>query len=240
MQNKSTRRGNTQKNRVGQALPDNALAKGHSPFLEKGNNPSYCQVKPDLHKLIAYRLGVSPTGVASAPENIRCKAGKLSGSHPTYEEEALNKDSFKAPLRCGFTLIELLVVVLIIGILSAVAVPQYQFAVEKSRYVQQIIVVDALFKGAQLYYLQNDEWPTGSEKLQAMDITMASCNSWFMKDVFTINCNVRLDYDVKTRKVAKYCQAKNTNTADINFCKKYTGLQSQTKTTGDTLLFLLP
>ena len=140
----------------------------------------------------------------------------------------------------GFTLIELLVVVLIIGILAAVALPQYQFAVQKSRYVQNIIEVDALFKGAQLYYLQNGEWPIGREKLQAMDITMGDCNSWVNHDGFIINCNLRLDYNLKTREVKKYCQALNTNTAAINFCKKYTGLQSETKTTGNTLLFLLP
>ena len=57
--------------------------------------------------------------------------------------------------KAGFTLIELLVVVLIIGILAAIAVPQYQKSVEKSRVAEARIMLNAIYKGYQLCILQN-------------------------------------------------------------------------------------
>lgn len=61
--------------------------------------------------------------------------------------------SLRPVSRVGFTLIELLVVVLIVGILAAVAVPQYQTAVEKSRAMGLVSLLSALAKAEDAYYL---------------------------------------------------------------------------------------
>ncbi len=71
----------------------------------------------------------------------------------------------------GFTLIELLIVVLIIGILSAIAVPQYQKAVLKSRFSSLMPTTQAIRDGNEMYYMTNGGYADAIAKL---DVTSAN------------------------------------------------------------------
>lgn len=100
-----------------------------------------------------------------------------------------NKYSVKA-----FTLIELLVVVLIIGILAAIAVPQYQKAVKKSRAMQALSFIKSAGESWERYVLQHGPLsPSDKVDWAAFDIELPGYSG--TEDWYYLNSEWRVDWN---------------------------------------------
>lgn len=140
-------------------------------------------------------------------------------------------------MKKGFTLIELLVVVLIIGILAAIAVPQYQKAVAKSRLSTVKNLVQSLREAEEAYYLANGHY---TENFADLDITKPSnvyCNLWDEKSNGAVACqtyinNVRLmyyywfDFGVNPNIISCLCYSTNKTDLCNQTCREETGSNS--------------
>ena len=88
----------------------------------------------------------------------------------------------------GFTLIELLVVVLIIGILAAIALPQYQKAVERSRMAEALQYLGNFAQAQSIYYMQHNNFAADLDELNEGDITLPAPGDTFDYDAGGYQC----------------------------------------------------
>ncbi len=106
----------------------------------------------------------------------------------------------------GFTLIELLVVVLIIGILAAVALPQYTKAVNRARADEALTNLKSLATAQKVYLMTNG---TYTNKLSELDFSIP------IKSVNGREHGVTSYYDIYCEKdTSEFCQA-SSRPADL-------------------------
>ena len=77
----------------------------------------------------------------------------------------------------GFTLIEILTVVIIIGILTAIAMPMYTTSVQKAKITSKLLLMKGLQEGIVQYYTANSKIPAKITYLPINKSLYEVCNN---------------------------------------------------------------
>ncbi len=149
-------------------------------------------------------------------------------------------------MKQAFTLIELLVVVLIIGILSAIALPQYQLAVAKSRMMTMLPVLKNIYEAQQVYFQANGVYAASFDVLDIEPPAGGTANDTMSKITYPNGTafDIWFSADKKDSSVralgnenddyllefyydgGKFCYARKGNTLANKICTAITGTSS--------------
>lgn len=87
----------------------------------------------------------------------------------------------------GFTLIELLVVIIIIGILSAIALPSFLGQTNKARESEAKQTIATITRGQQAYYLENGEFIIDNSKWKKLGLGLKKQTRNYSYSIWAIN-----------------------------------------------------
>lgn len=134
----------------------------------------------------------------------------------------------------AFTLIELLVVILIIGILAAIALPEYRIVVERARFATVKDNAHTLARAIQHYYLIQDKNPTSLEDLD-IDVPSGCALNYYDNNFREVACSTQRNTYITrayftSPRIQALCYARTIDLNDI--ANKVCQRETHTKTPG--------
>lgn len=157
-----------------------------------------------------------------------CRLNRKNNGDPRQILSELTTPFNPSPACTGFTLIELLVVVLIIGILSAVALPQYHKAVLRARAMEGLTLLRSLEKAEQAYYLANGQYTMDLEALD-LNVPKFKCLNDYCQVFSSGGKNFMWEFNFhgNNGNYVLYCVVTTADAASVQICQSLGTLSHQ-------------
>ena len=133
---------------------------------------------------------VNNNSISARYRSSELNAGAADTLYPAFAARRVGMTLFTN--NAAFTLIELLVIVLIIGILAAVALPQYKKAVIKSRFSTLKSLTKTLANAEEVYYLANNAYTPDLSSLGMLPENQLGTSTVSQYDYSWGNCHVHV------------------------------------------------